>query len=199
MDRPLTRAERQAQTRERLIEVASEAFLEAGYHATSLDAVAERAGFSKGAVYSNFSGKEELVLAVFDRHFLLRLGRLQAALAEADETIEARVEALARWWASMVEDAQWASLIFELAASSRDKPLVHEQLAVWESGIRAFVEALIQAEVDRFGIELPLPSEDLASIFVALWSGLNFARVVNPGTSTEVLVDLVRLLFLRGL
>ena len=56
----VTRAERQAQTRERLIEVAREMFLSDGYAATSLDKVAVRAGFSKGAVYSNFAGKEQL-------------------------------------------------------------------------------------------------------------------------------------------
>ncbi|MDN5852536.1 MAG: TetR/AcrR family transcriptional regulator, partial [Actinomycetia bacterium] len=61
-----TRAERQAQTREALISVARELFLRDGFAATSLDRVAVEAGFSKGAVYSNFSGKEELGLAVLD-------------------------------------------------------------------------------------------------------------------------------------
>ena len=53
----LTRAERQAQTRVKLIDVARSMFLEDGYGATSLDRVALEAGFSKGAVYSNFQGK----------------------------------------------------------------------------------------------------------------------------------------------
>ncbi|MBK5217199.1 MAG: TetR family transcriptional regulator, partial [Propionibacteriales bacterium] len=64
--RPVTRAERQARTRERLIEKAAQMFLTDGYAATSLDHVALEAGFSKGAVYSNFAGKEELCLAVLD-------------------------------------------------------------------------------------------------------------------------------------
>ena len=57
--RAVSRAERQAQTRERLIAVAREMFLTDGYAATSLDKVALQAGFSKGAVYSNFAGKEK--------------------------------------------------------------------------------------------------------------------------------------------
>ncbi len=60
----VTRAERQAQTRESLIAVAREMFLSDGYAATSLDKVAVRAGFSKGAVYSNFAGKDELFYAL---------------------------------------------------------------------------------------------------------------------------------------
>ena len=62
-----SRAQRQAQTREKLIEVAREMFLDVGYAASSLDKVAIAAGFSKGAVYSNFSGKEELCMAVSTR------------------------------------------------------------------------------------------------------------------------------------
>ena len=57
-----SRAERQAQTREKLIAVARQLFIADGYAATTLDKVAEAAGFSKGAVYSNFSGKEELCM-----------------------------------------------------------------------------------------------------------------------------------------
>jgi len=60
----VSRAGRQAQTREALIRTAHELFLSDGYQVTSLDRVALEAGFSKEAVYSNFAGKEELCLAV---------------------------------------------------------------------------------------------------------------------------------------
>jgi len=62
----LSRAESQAQTRDRLVAKAREMFLRDGYASTSLERVAEEAGFSKGAVYSNFGGKDDLCLAVLD-------------------------------------------------------------------------------------------------------------------------------------
>lgn len=63
----LTRAESQARTREQLIETAKQLFLRDGYSVTSLERVADEAGYSKGAVYSNFRNKDELCLAVLDR------------------------------------------------------------------------------------------------------------------------------------
>ncbi|QOR71306.1 TetR/AcrR family transcriptional regulator [Ruania alkalisoli] len=74
---PLSRRDRQQQTREALIFAARSVFAEDGYHAASLDRIAREAGFSKGAVYSNFDGKSALFLAVMDRNL---------ELAEADRT-----------------------------------------------------------------------------------------------------------------
>lgn len=69
---PLTRAERQQQTRAALVEAAREVFARDGFAGASLDTIARDAGYSKGAVYSNFDGKAALFLAVMD-HDLDRL------------------------------------------------------------------------------------------------------------------------------
>jgi AcrR family transcriptional regulator len=63
----MSRKESQLQTRERLLDAALEVFSRRGYSAASVDEVAAEAGFSKGAVYSNFSSKEDLFLALIDR------------------------------------------------------------------------------------------------------------------------------------
>src|SRR4051794_10992260 len=63
----LTRAERREQTRDDLIAAADAAFIGGGFHATSLDQIAAAAGYTKGAVYSNFASKEDLFFAVYDR------------------------------------------------------------------------------------------------------------------------------------
>lgn len=65
---PLSRRDRQQQTREALVLAARGVFAEDGYHAASLDRIAREAGFSKGAVYSNFDGKSGLFLAVMDHN-----------------------------------------------------------------------------------------------------------------------------------
>lgn len=52
-----------------------------GFHATSVDAVADAAGYTKGAVYSNFASKEDLFFAVYERRVDRRLGELEATLA----------------------------------------------------------------------------------------------------------------------
>jgi AcrR family transcriptional regulator len=63
---PLSRAEQQRATRAALIRAAREVFARDGYHGANLDRIATEAGFSKGAVYSNFASKAELFLAVMD-------------------------------------------------------------------------------------------------------------------------------------
>ena len=78
------RAEQKIRTRSRLIEAAGRLFLAHGVEGVSLDAVAEAAGFSKGAVYANFTGKEDLLLAVWREHFAAKRTRLADAVAGAD-------------------------------------------------------------------------------------------------------------------
>ena len=78
---PATRAEQQVQTRERLIDAAARVFARRGYHAATLAEVAREAGYSTGAVYSNFSGKEDLFLALADRQVAGR-GEQARAIAE---------------------------------------------------------------------------------------------------------------------
>lgn len=64
---PVADSDRRRRTRERLMDAAFEVFAEAGVHAASVEAICERAGFSRGAFYSNFESKEELFFALSDR------------------------------------------------------------------------------------------------------------------------------------
>ena len=77
----LTRPQSQARTRERLLAAAREAFIRNGFARTSLEAIAEAAGFSKGAVYSNFESKDALFLELLEAKFAAdggEIGRLAA-------------------------------------------------------------------------------------------------------------------------
>ena len=78
----MTRAEQQEQTREEVIAAADRLFVERGFHATSVDQIAQAAGYTKGAVYSNFASKEDLFFAVYER-------RAERAVAELERTLAA--------------------------------------------------------------------------------------------------------------
>ena len=69
MKQRLSRKESQVQTRERLLQAGLQVFSRRGYYAASVDEIAAEAGFSKGAVYSNFESKEDLFLALIDQRF----------------------------------------------------------------------------------------------------------------------------------
>lgn len=79
-----TREQRQGRTRARLIGAADELFRRDGFHATTLDRIADRAGFTKGAVYSNFESKEDLFFAVYERRAEWVEGELRKAFSGVD-------------------------------------------------------------------------------------------------------------------
>lgn len=79
----LTRAEARAQTRRRLLDAAAETFARKGYDAASVEEIAEAAGYSVGAVYSNFSSKEQLFSELRSERAALRLDEVADALRSA--------------------------------------------------------------------------------------------------------------------
>jgi AcrR family transcriptional regulator len=83
MSKRMSREERQQQTRQRLLDAAADIFSQRGYHAATVDEIAEAAGFSKGAVYSNFASKEELFLALLDQHFEREIQSWEGPCVEA--------------------------------------------------------------------------------------------------------------------
>src|SRR5437660_2443127 len=91
----LSRAERAAQTRADLLAAARSVFAQRGYAGASVTDIAEAAGYSHGAVYSNFAGKQDLFLALFDEHINQRTAALAKDLARAEGTPAQRARAAA--------------------------------------------------------------------------------------------------------
>ena len=79
-----TRSDNKARTRADLLAAAREVFLARGFHAATLEEIAERAGYTKGAVYSNFEGKDDLFLALLAEHYGRRTEQYSVALAADD-------------------------------------------------------------------------------------------------------------------
>ncbi|MEX0869046.1 MAG: TetR/AcrR family transcriptional regulator [Nitriliruptoraceae bacterium] len=90
-----TRAEQQEETRRRLLDAASAVFAESGFEGASIDAITQRAGYTRGAFYSNFASKAELLIALSKQ----RMAAMHAELLPrvADATGDAQFEAAADW------------------------------------------------------------------------------------------------------
>lgn len=197
MTSPRSRRASQAQTRSSLLAVAEEILAEQGYQRASLEKIAERAGFTKGAVYSNFASKEDLTLAVLDSHFENFLNDLQQRLGEAAPTVEARVEALAGWWRDIVLHERWGVVILELAGATRDRPAFQAALTEREQMIFDFCTFLVQSEIDRFGLELDMSARQIAEALVTMGIGIAFARSLDPNVSAEILSSTAKALMVR--
>ncbi|WP_328531932.1 TetR/AcrR family transcriptional regulator [Nocardioides sp. NBC_00368] len=187
----ITRKESHAQTRVRLVQTAHRLFLSDGYNATSLDKVATEAGYSKGAVYSNFATKHDLGLAVLDVIHQERALSLASAV-NGIETVEGRIDAFAGWAEANIGDVGWTALEVEFATSTRRVPGVSQQLANRRRELTAAVAGLIEQQADELGLTLPSPAEDAAVQLLSLGIGLGVQRAFDPDLSVASLVDLLR-------
>src|SRR4029079_10095145 len=112
--RHLTRPERRERTRGDLLRAARAVFERQGFHRASLDGIADEAGYTKGAVYSHFpGGKDELFLAVLDRHIDERVPRYAEIILSQDSCEASRV-AIARHLVALgAKDPGWTPLVVE--------------------------------------------------------------------------------------
>lgn len=126
----LTRDESRALTRQRLLAAASALFRRDGYAATSVERIAEAAGYSKGAVYSNFSGKEAIFLAVLEADGAESLRGLIGALARVSGKA-AVIDRLAEWADARSRDGGWSLTILEHARlAGAEAPSLRAQIAI---------------------------------------------------------------------
>jgi AcrR family transcriptional regulator len=167
----LTREERREQTREQLIDAAERRFKRDGFHATSIDAIAEEAGYTKGAVYSNFAGKEALFFAVYERHVDQRAAALEAAITQAPSKREEIRAAVAG--ADQGDDG-WIAVFFEFWAHV----LRHdEHRARFAELHRRGLEPVVRSIA---ATETALAPELLATAQLALGNGMQLERLTRP-------------------
>jgi AcrR family transcriptional regulator len=199
----LTRAESQARTRTQLLRTARELFLRDGYLATSLDKVADAAGFSKGAVYSNFRNKDELCLAVLDELRAQRAAEITGLLGAP--TTEERLRRFEEWAERVIGDPQWTTLEFEFAVQARRDPELRQAIAERLTAVSQVVESAVAALTAGHAVEdgrepgtgdrmAPMPGDQAAVALLCLGVGLGLFRSIDPGMPVSALVDTVRVL-----
>jgi AcrR family transcriptional regulator len=193
----LSRAESQAHTRDRLITTAMDSFLADGYAGTSLGKVAEAAGYSKGAVYSNFRNKDELCLAVLDR---IRADK-DASLIEAMDTVEdpaSLLRAFVSWWRQTVSDETWMVLETEYLAHARSDAELRRIVAERGAEVHRTMSTLLSTYLDRWGIGLPIPPETAVTALFGMAIGLGLLHSVDGETDLDALPAVVRALVNAG-
>ncbi|WP_116046633.1 TetR/AcrR family transcriptional regulator [Amycolatopsis palatopharyngis] len=188
----LTRAESQARTRQQLVDTARELFLRDGYSATSLEKVADVAGYSKGAVYSNFKNKDELCLAVLDTIHEQQAASMAESLVAAD-SMEGMLAAFQEWAERSIGDEAWTALEVEFATNARRDQHIRAELAKRDRTIRDLISGLLTAHAERFDIPLPMPADDCATALLSLGIGLGVQRAIDPDIPVRVLPEVIRL------
>jgi AcrR family transcriptional regulator len=190
-----TQSERRAETRARLLDSAWAIFARDGYHSASLEEIAERAGYSKGALYYNFAGKEDLFLALLDERISAHVASIEAAFAAPAQPAE-QISQVAHGAMAAIGDAEWRLLFFEALTFAARNAAFAAKLHQRFEQLRAAVAAAIASRSAEAASELPLPAERIATVLVALANGLAadelVATVASPG---ELYSDALRYLF----
>lgn len=198
-----TRAEKQARTRAELLATAAKVFARRGYKGASVEEIAEQAGYSHGAVYSNFNGKADLFLAVFEEYMAERARELagtQVGVAE-DAPLEVRARALAdQWMERFARDRESFVLHLEFIAHAERDPELAGRFGARSAALREAISRYIVQYQQEEGGELALPPEDLALVLRSLGIGLALEALVSPeavrddlyGDFVELLVVLLR-------
>ena len=198
---PLTPERRRQQTRDHLLAAASQVFAERGFHGASLDEVAAVAGFSKGAVYSNFKNKEDLFLALFKANYDREMQALRATLEGSKVPPETRLSdfvALIREEFSQTPDS-FGVLYEEFWLYAVRNPTAREQLIRLENeNVRAIAE-IIEAERVRQHLEPLESAERVARIISVLFHGIGRLRVLQPQMADDSLIGTAISLIARGL
>lgn len=173
-----TAAEKRAETRAKLIEAATATFKDRGYHAASMDEISDRAGFSYGAIYSNFKGKEALFLACIAHRSEGVTKTWEGFIANARE-LGAEPESFGKVLGSVLPDQQWtkAFLEFRLAAISDDS---RQELLESQRHWCDIVTRLLDVYCTTNGLTPPAPLEAVANSVAATVDGLRVHALVDP-------------------
>lgn len=191
--RSVSRAERQVKTRESLIATAREMFLADGYAATSLDRVALEAGFSKGAVYSNFAGKEQLCMAVLDSIHEEQIEGVLSAFAK-DVDLDGRIDAFVEWAREGLGKPRWTALEVEFAGVARQSPYVAEALVKRHREITDALTQLIEGVVAQEGLDIALTPRQAATALLSLGIGLGAMRSLDSSLDVDIFGGIIRAL-----
>jgi len=191
MSTTVSRAERQQRTRQQLVDAAERLFSRNGFHATSLDAVAAEAGFTKGAVYSNFSSKEDLFFSVYERRVDRRVEQMEAALAEATTPVEALEGLMPGAGRRPQADDGWLAVFFEFWAHVLRHPELRERFAGQH---RRVIEPLTRVAP----VEDDVEGYRLATARFAMQLGLQLERLTQPDVVDDDLSRRMGLILLEG-
>jgi AcrR family transcriptional regulator len=193
------RSERRARTRAQLLDAAARVYARRGFESATLDAVAEEAGFTKGAVYDHFGSKENLLFALLDEHLSTQIAEQIALFDPAVDTAERPRAGADRWMRELDEDPDAFRLFVEAwVRSQRDEALREKVLAGVEAWRRTFT-GFGRARVDEGAIEVPDEAlERFATVMLALGIGFGMLRLSDPDSVPGDLLGSAYVMLIRA-
>ena len=191
----LTRVEQQQRTHAQLLSAGRQVFLRRGFLAATVEEIAADAGYTRGAVYKHFGGKEGLWLAIVELDADAHLQALGSALADAT-TRSDLVAALAPPFTS--DAAKWSAAAAEVLAATAQQPDTASLVAAIQQRHDDAVVSLLAEHVQRLGLTPSMPLPQAVILLGALGIGLALRQAVAPtADAAGILGNVVGMIFLE--
>lgn len=197
MPRRRERRPPRSQTREEVLDAAARVIARRGLHGASVEAISEEAGFSTGAIYSNFEGKQALFLALYEERISRRARELRETIRGAGGPEAGLEPAAANAMELMDRERDWFLLYFEFALhAARDPAFGRRFSAIRDRGLTELATGIAEG-LRHAGVDSTADPAVLARAIRALSYGLALDQLVDRGESKELLGDVLGWLF-RG-
>jgi AcrR family transcriptional regulator len=199
----LTREQSRDQTRERLLDAAQALFMKKGFVAASVEDIALAAGYTRGAFYSNFSGKAELLVELLRRDHEAMQADLRA-IFEAETSREQMEARVLTYYSRMPQDNKVFLLWVEAKLLAARDARFRVRFNAFMTEKRQQLAAYIEEFAARAGMPVPLDPELLAVGLMGLCDGVQFLATADPQHVTPPVVEAVlanffaRVVFGRG-
>jgi len=175
-------------------------FAQRGYRDASVDDVAAEAGYSKGALYWHFAGKDELLLALIDERIDAPLRQRVALLESAPPEQDMSVEGSRAFARRLSEDRDAALLEREYWSLAIRDPELRTRYLERQSEVRQALARALEARARHLGTpDLPVAAEDVARIVMSVIGGLTVDDLIEPGSVRPGLVGETLALIYAGL
>ena len=193
----MRQSDKKEQTRGRVLAAAQVVFSRHGYHEATLREIAAAAGVSKGAVYYNFSSKDELFLALLEVRMTERLREIRAVYGR-DSTADASARAARDYVNNLKRNRDWIALFFEFVAHAARDEQFGAQFAARFKRFWGELAGVVEQRAHEEGVALPLPAEQLAIAIDVLGIGFMIPRIVDPERVPDDLLPKALGYMLRG-
>ena len=180
-----TRAAREqgGEGREQLLTAALRMFAERGYRQAGVDEIAAAAGYSKGALYWHFSGKEDVLQALVEERIDAPMREMVALLESAPPDRDMSVEASSEFARRLSEERDAVVLEREYWSLALRDPELRARYAERQTELRGTLARALEARARHLGTPaLPMPAEDVARIVMSIIGGLAVEELIEPGS-----------------
>jgi AcrR family transcriptional regulator len=176
----LTPERRRELTRTALIDAGADVFAKRGFHAASLEEIAETAGFTRGAIYKNFENKEELFFAVIERRIDAQLSRFREVLREDKAAATDPTRLAAIWEEVLAFDTEWFTLDLEFRLYAMRNEEARKRWISHERELRNLVARFIEELQQVLGSSTTIDADTMAGIVIPASQGFWQWTALDP-------------------